>query len=320
MRVQGRPAAGRAVLLVTLGVALLTRSLAAADRSDGAAPPPAPGREARRDREGLRRLLEDLAYEPAPGDFSPLDDDPLDPTAHLDEAALRDARRRVALDLRGAIAAMTSQDRTDYLAGRHPGPDVLDLWVWLPEPRLAAPPPAAEATPPPPACMPAETPSTTLPASLDPPTTLGDPADDGLRADRWGPEPEAPYRPVRIVPQVAHGQDGHTRSVWLRDPDDQARRFLEHQARNAALGGRDWLRTDDDERRAPLPPLRDASGHTISRYAGGAPTREQEDAILRGWGEDTLERLEHEQAGARAPRPLPSAWDTIRSALRGGRR
>lgn len=317
MRVQGGPAAGRAVLLAALALSVsLTRPLDAADRSADLPPRPDPA--------GLRRLLEDLVYEPAPGDVSTLDGEPLEATARQDEAALREARWRVTLDLRDAIAAMTSQDLVDYLAGRGDAPEVVDLWLWLPEPQADAPPTvvADEPGPASAACPPERDPRpSTLPASLDTPSALGDPARDGLQADRWGPELEAPYRPVRIVPRVARGDDGHTRSVWLRDPDDQARRFLEHQAQNAALGGRDWLRREGDERRAPLPPRRDASGHTISRYAGGAPTRDEEDRILRGWGQDTLDRLEREEAGAgpRAPRPLPSVWQTLRSAFTGRR-
>ncbi len=321
MREQGGLAVSLAALSVAL--ALLPAPLRAGDRSVDLP---------RGDREALRRLLEDLVYEPAPGDVSPLEGAALAPTVRVDEAALREARWRVALDLRGAIAAMTSQDLTDYLAGRATAPEVVDLWVWLPEPRVDAPAPAAEedeladaardVPPPLHASLPRDAPPpTSLPASAGTPSVLGDAAADGLRPDSWGPEPAAPYRPVRIVPEVAHGDDGHTRSVWLRDPAAQARRFLEHQAQNAALGGRDWLRRDDDARRAPLPPRRDARGHTISRYAGGAPSPEEEDAILRGWGEETLERLEREQAGAapRAPRPLPSVWETLRSAFTGGR-
>lgn len=301
MRVQGR-----AVLLAALTVSL-ARPLAAND------PPPQDP-----DRDGLRRLLEDLAYEPRRGDRCPRAGAP----ARGGGGAPREARWRVALHLRGAIAAMTSQHRLDYLAGRRAAPEVVDLWVWLPEPD-APPPDAPPPDPPPPspptveASLPREVATPTLPGGARP----HDAKEDGLSPDRWAPDPEAPYRPVRIVPQVARGPDGHTRSVWLRDPAAQARRFLERQARNAALGGREWLRDEGDERRAPLPPLRDASGHTRSRYAGRAPTHEEEDAILRGWGARTLEDLERDEArpAPRAPRPLPSVCETLRWALRGRR-
>lgn len=317
---QGRGAARRAVLLALVGLAAAGLDLLPGDRADAEEVGPTdltPRRRCERDDAGLRRLLEDLAYEPEPGDLCRLEPDAAGEPPALDDAALRRTRWRVALGLRGGIAAMTSQDRLDYLAGRRPAPEVVEAWVWLPEPRPARAalpeeaPPALGGAPPHP---PAATRRSSQPTAGGP----GDPAQDGLQADRWGPEPTTPYSPVRIVPRVERGRDGHTRSAWVRDPAAQARRFLERQAQNAALGGGDWLRRDDGAR-APLPPLRDARGHTRSRYAGGAPSPADQDAIVRDWGRETLERVEREEGRSAAPRPLPSLWDTLRAATRGGR-
>lgn len=238
---------------------------------------------------------------------SPAAADESDPLLRAIDAAierrreeLERTRLRVAVELRSTIAALSSQDVADYLAGRRSVP-VLDAWLWLP-----APPPVRFSEPEPRIITAAAT-----------PTTLGPAQQDGLDASAWA-QTDRTYEPIKVVPEVLHGADDHTRSAWtVDDPEAQERRFLEQRATCAIIDGGDWLRRNMDGR-VPLPPIRDATGHTRSRYVRATlPTPEEIDDVFRRWGEVTRARLARH--APRGPSPSPSAGDTLLAALHGGR-
>jgi hypothetical protein len=226
--------------------------------------------------------IEALLYEPEHGDVCRIDG--------TNTYSGADNRFEIAFGLNDAIASMSSEDVTLYIAGKKRAPVVVEAWVWQ-EAARQSPQPDEQATP-------AQEQGDETPVHPD-----------SVRSDQWAPS-EQTYEPIHVRPVVLRAHDGHTMSAWSVDQSAQSETFSERNATNAIIGGCAWI---SHERVTPLPPTRDERGHTHSRYATDAPpTPAEADAIVRAWGRETLgaHRL------VLGPKPPRTALEVLTQAMR----